>query len=183
MLPKQLNQKNDMKKALIMLAALLFATGVGCQKNVNPRVEKPVNNNVVQSRKTAPGLEKIDISHRLLTKIPSLIFDHTNAGELNVSYNNLTGAIPAEIRHLSKLKILNMSNNQLTGLPAELGQLQDLEILDVSNNKLTGLPLELGNLKKLKKFVISGNKYSNDDLTKIREMIPQAEIIDETKAI
>ncbi|MFA5877764.1 MAG: leucine-rich repeat domain-containing protein [Candidatus Staskawiczbacteria bacterium] len=116
----------------------------------------------------------LDLSNKGLEIVPSYVFSQTNLEELNISNNLLTGAISAEIRRLSSLKVLNASNNLMTGVPAEIGQLQNLEILDLSNNKLTGLPNELGNLTKLKTFNISGNQYSQQDLEYIRSKLPSS---------
>ncbi|MDF1496593.1 MAG: leucine-rich repeat domain-containing protein [Patescibacteria group bacterium] len=114
----------------------------------------------------------LDLSNQGLTKIPDYVFSMTNLVELDVSGNNLTGAIQAEIRNLSNLKYLIASDNMMTGVPAEIGQLSNLEILDLSNNNLTGLPYELGNLQNLKTFVISGNDYSEQDLKIIMDKMP-----------
>lgn len=114
----------------------------------------------------------LDLSNKGLNVIPSSVFNKTNIVELDVSNNSITGAIQAEIRHLTKLKILNASDNSMTGVPAEIGQLQNLEILDFSNNKLTGLPNELGNLRNLKTFNLAGNQYSKQDLDYIRSKLP-----------
>ncbi len=97
---------------------------------------------------------------------------------LNISNNNISGALPSEIQGLKKLKVLNASNNLMTGVPAEVGQLSNLEVLDLSNNNLTGLPNELGNLKKLKTLDLSGNSYSTQDLDVIKKSLsPDVNII------
>jgi len=114
----------------------------------------------------------LDLSNRGLEKIPAYVFNQTNLEELNVSNNNLTGAIQAEIRNLKNLRILKASNNQMTGIPAEIGQLEKLQVLDLSNNKLTGLPQELGNLKNLKVLNLSGNQYSQQDFDYIKSRLP-----------
>jgi Leucine-rich repeat (LRR) protein len=120
----------------------------------------------------------LDLSNQNLKKVPDNVFTQTNLEELNVSNNQLTGALQAEIRKLQNLRVLNASNNQMTGVPAEIGQLQNLEILDLSNNQLTGLPNELGNLKNLKTFNISGSNYSETDLSGIIKRLPNtAQII------
>jgi len=119
----------------------------------------------------------LDLSGQGLTKTPSYVFDRTSTQELNLSNNNLDGALQAEVRHLQNLKILNLSNNKFTGVPAEVGQLKNLEILDLSNNLLTGLPYELGNLKKLKLLDLRGNDYSEADLSKIKEDLPSSTVI------
>lgn len=155
---------------LIMAFILQSRGNIKTTNNTNNGTNTEVGNNndtpVVKSR-------ILNLSNQGLKSIPSDVFSQINIEELNVSNNLLTGAIQAEIRHLSKLKILNASHNQMTGVPAEIGQLQNLEILDLSNNQLTGLPNELGNLKNLKTFNISGNNYSQQDLDYIISKIPK----------
>ena len=138
---------------------------------------QPILNTVKDNTIVVSGNNKLDLSGQGLTSIPSYVFGKTNLSELNVSHNNLTGAIQAEIRHLGNLKILNASYNQMTGVPAEVGQLQKLEILDLSYNQLTGLPNELGNLKNLKTLNLAGNSYSQQDLDQIRAKLPNTNFI------
>ena len=72
--------------------------------------------------------------------------------ELDLSHNQLSGNIPAEIGILEDLERLNLSNNHLLGnLPPELGDLSNLEHLILSGNReLNGpIPPELGNLSHL----------------------------------
>lgn len=116
----------------------------------------------------------LDLSGQGLSQIPEYVFNQTNLEELNVSNNNLTGAIQSQIGQLKNLKILNASNNKMTGVPAEVGQLSKLEVLDLSSNQLTGLPNELGNLQNLKTLNLSGNNYSEQDLNYIRSKLPSA---------
>ena len=71
--------------------------------------------------------------------------------ELNLSDNQLTGEIPAELGNLAHLRELYLGRNQLTGaIPAELGRLDGLYSLFLDDNQLTGeIPAELGNLDLL----------------------------------
>ncbi|MFC1722131.1 leucine-rich repeat domain-containing protein [Patescibacteria group bacterium] len=110
----------------------------------------------------------LDLSGQGLEKLPASVLSNTSLEELDISDNNLTGALPAEIRHLSNLRVLDASDNKMTGVPAEVGQLSKLEVLDLSNNELTGLPYELGNLKSLKTLDLSGNAYAEQDLEIIK---------------
>lgn len=152
-----------MKKILFFLPLLLLS---GCSHTADP-----------QSVSVTPNETTLDYSNQNLYSVPARVFSMVNAENLNLSNNNLTGAIPAEIRFLRQLKTLNLSNNKMTGLPAEIGQLKKLEVLDVSNNQLTGLPYELGDLTNLKIFNLSGNSYSEKDLQIIREKLPKTQII------
>jgi Leucine-rich repeat (LRR) protein len=73
----------------------------------------------------------------------------------SIASNNITGSIPDEIQHLSKLDLLNLEQNALTGsIPASLNKLILLEYLDLNFNRLTGsipswLGTSLGSLKVL----------------------------------
>ncbi|KAL6851763.1 hypothetical protein ACP4OV_020327 [Aristida adscensionis] len=69
--------------------------------------------------------------------------------ELDLSANQLSGAIPASIASLGGLTQMNFSGNKLTGdIPAGLGSMPVLTMLDLSSNQLSGdIPPELGSLK------------------------------------
>jgi len=128
--------------------------------------EQPATNNV------------LDLSNKNLSEFPKEVLSMDQLEELNLSNNQLTGAIPAEIKQLKNLKKLNLSHNLMTGLPAELGQLSQLEELDVSYNDLTGLPHELDNLKNLKILNLAGNDYSKIDLEIITKNLSDLQVIE-----
>ncbi len=119
----------------------------------------------------------LDLSGQQLTKVPLYVFEQTNLESLDLSNNQLTGALQAEVRHLAKLRVLDLSDNNFTGVPAEVGQLTRLETLDLANNKLTGLPHELSNLKNLKTLDLRGNNPSQFDLDVIKDALPNTEIL------
>lgn len=135
------------------------------QSNLNSQDLEPVSG------------KSLDLSNQGLTALPKYVLGRTDLQALNISHNKLTGALPAEIRQLKNLKILNISDNQMTGLPAEVGQLDKLEVLDLSNNQLTGLPYELGNLKNLKILILTGNNYSAQDLEVIKKGLGGTNIV------
>jgi Leucine-rich repeat (LRR) protein len=103
--------------------------------------------------------KRLDLSGRNLEKIERSVFDKTSLEELDVANNNLTGALPAEIRLLRNLRRLDASQNQMTGIPAEIGQLSRLEELDYSGNGIDTMPNEIENLNQLKYLSLSGNTY------------------------
>ena len=81
---------------------------------------------------------------------------------LNLTENQLSGAIPAELGSLTNLQRLYLSDNLLTGeIPAELGSLINLEGLHLWGNGLTGeIPAELANLTNLERLNLGGNQLT-----------------------
>jgi Leucine-rich repeat (LRR) protein len=123
-----------------------------------------------------PGTQ-LNLANQGLTQLPAYVLSRRNATTLDLSYNELTGALPSEIGGLTQLRELNVSHNRMTGVPAEVGRLSKLEVLDLSYNELTGLPYELGNLSNLKQLDLRGNDYAEADLAIIREGLPESTVI------
>ncbi|HAM88782.1 MAG: Leucine-rich repeat-containing protein 40 [Candidatus Falkowbacteria bacterium GW2011_GWC2_38_22] len=162
-----------MKKIFLTLILSILISGCSHTSIVNT---EPALNNT----SSAPAIQTdnvLNLSQKNLTKIDMSVFDKTDLVELDISNNQLIGALPSQIGKLKNLKVLKAGNNQMTGVPAEIGQLNNLEILDLSNNQLTGLPNELANLKNLKTLNLSGNQYSEQDLNIIRNSLPNVNYI------
>lgn len=166
-----------MKTLLLFILALFIAAGGYSlhDERTSPAEEKKEK---VSKSTGQPELipstptQTLNRSYQGLTKLPSTILSMTELRQLNLSHNRLTGALPAEIRHLRNLETLDISYNDMTGLPAELGQLSELRTLNASNNRLTGIPHELGNLQNLEVLDLSGNDISQQDLEVIRTKLP-----------
>ncbi len=78
---------------------------------------------------------------------------------LNLSANNLTGNIPAELGSLTELQYLYLDNNQLEDkIPPELSNLSNLRVMALNDNLLDGnIPVELGLLGELRFLRLSDN--------------------------
>ncbi len=153
----------------VLVAVLVLVGGFFGYSQLPPEVS-----NFFAQEKKSEDLFKgavLDLGGRGLTKVPESTFTQREVIELDLSDNALTGSLPAEIRHLENLIVLDLSGNQFTGVPAEIGQLSHLEVLDLSYNQLTGLPYELGNLSRLRILDLRGNDYAEADLAKIRESL------------
>src|SRR3989339_1006833 len=162
-------------KMFLAVGSVIFLSGCAVldqQAPVKLNTENPAETGASVSE-TEVVKNRLNLSGQNLKKVPEYVFSETGLQELDLSDNQLTGAIQAEIRQLKNLKILDASDNLMTGVPAEIGQLQNLQVLDLSNNQLTGLPLELGNLKNLQTLDLSGNDYSEYDLGLIEQSLPR----------
>ena len=164
--------------AIIIIIVLLG----GSVYMANNRMSSSTDKDVIPQGDTQSQTEQkisysLDLSNTGLKKVPMDVFSKVALESLDVSNNQLEGSLQAEIRHLQKLKILDLSNNKFSGVPAEIGQLQSLEVLNLSNNQITGLPYELGNLSNLKFLDLSGNQYSEADLAIIRKTLPKDTVV------
>lgn len=163
----------DYKKAfyLLVIIILLAVAGVALFGN------NPSNKNQLPPVSSSGQGTNLDYSNQGLTVFPKEALSRTDATSLNLSHNNLTGALPSEIHKLSSLQTLDVSYNHMTGIPAEIGQLHNLKILNYSYNQITGLPMELGNLTQLQVLDLSGNpSVSRQDLNTIRAKLPNTQI-------
>ncbi|KAF2863755.1 L domain-like protein, partial [Piedraia hortae CBS 480.64] len=112
------------------------------------------------------GLEMLDLHSNRLSAIPaglrrlehltylnlmhngldntcfSVITQITSLQELRLGNNNLSGNLSADLRNLSRLRILDVQSNRIQTLPDSLGDLSDLKVLNVSANQLTSIPMD-----------------------------------------
>ena len=103
--------------------------------------------------------------NQLSGAIPAELGRLTNLQRLDLFYNRLSGEIPAELGSLTNLEWLNLSYNQLTGtIPVQLGDLTNLQWLSLTSRKtsqLTGpIPTELGSLSNLQVLGLGGNQLT-----------------------
>ena len=96
------------------------------------------------------NLQELNLSSNLLAGISPELGDLVNLRELNLSGNAFgyweRAKIPAELWNLVDLEVLDISWNNLSGaLPSEMGNLARLRVLDLRGNQLDGCvtaPLE-----------------------------------------
>lgn len=144
----------------------------------DPSPSAPASSESKEVATESTGGDEINLANKNLDKVPVDILDDRSVTKLDVSGNNLTGSLPAEIRKLTNLEVLNASSNKMSGIPAEVGQLSKLKTANFSNNNLSGLPMELGNLRNLETLDLRGNpNISKNDLVSIQKKIPNTKIL------
>ena len=81
---------------------------------------------------------------------------------LDLSGDQLYGAIPAQIGDLARLEHLDLQENELSGpIPPQLGSLTRLEHMDLHGNRLSGsIPAQFGNLGRLTRLFLQDNRLS-----------------------
>ncbi|THU67651.1 hypothetical protein C4D60_Mb05t26960 [Musa balbisiana] len=95
-------------------------------------------------------------------------------GVLDLSYNNLTGQIPAAIKNCAVLKELRLQGNMLSGsIPPELAELTNLTLLDFSFNSLSGpILVQVSPLQSLQGLLLSNNQLGGLIPSELSLMLP-----------
>jgi len=163
--------------AVVVIGVLWSISGLTGGRTVdeNGQVSKPPYQEALDSAQEAA--DSLSEAGRVQISIYDGISFAPSTKMIDISGQNLTGSLKAEIRTLSNLEVLNISNNDFTGLPAEIGQLSKLKTLDISNNPLTGLPREIGQLQNLEVFKLVGVDYSRPDLVAIQAQFSSTTVV------
>ncbi|CAA0827785.1 Leucine-rich receptor-like protein kinase family protein [Striga hermonthica] len=84
----------------------------------------------------------------------------TNLTSLVLPSNQITGALPAELKNCVNLENLNVSNNAMNGTVPDLSGLKKLVALDLCDNEFSGpFPGWLGNLTELTWLSLGDNSF------------------------
>ncbi|KAL3738584.1 hypothetical protein ACJRO7_020025 [Eucalyptus globulus] len=103
---------------------------------------------------------------RWLVDLPKLNY-------LNLSVNQLSGALPLSFKNLTRLVVLDLSFNSWQGeIPNSLWELKDLEYLALQHNNLNGT-MDLHKLENLTTLLLDFNNISLVSKTKINATLPK----------
>jgi hypothetical protein len=94
---------------------------------------------------------------------------------LNFGINVST--LPSKIGDFTSLKKLSLLNNNIRKLPPTVAKLTALEILYTDLNPIQTISQEISGLKALKQLGIAKTSISDDEITKIREALPNCQIL------
>ncbi|XP_024043467.1 LRR receptor-like serine/threonine-protein kinase FLS2 [Citrus clementina] len=116
-------------------------------------------------------------------RIPSTLSKCKQLEELNLGFNNLSGAILKEIGNLTKLKeiistITNSTVCLLCEIPREIGNLPYLARLALATNNLVGVvPVTIFNMSALKEISLLNNSLSGSLPSRIDLSLPNVETL------
>ena len=156
--PSAIGQANNNRQALIALYD--NNGGAGWKNRTNWKTLKPIKHWHGVTTNDNGRVTGLDLSDNNLTgAIPAQLGSLARLTTLDLSDNNLTGAIPAQLGNPARLTTLNLSDNNLTGaIPAQLGNPARLTTLDLSDNRLSGaIPSTLGGLTRLRYLYLADN--------------------------
>lgn len=114
--------------------------------------------------------------NKLAGTFPTSLFDKCDGLDallLNVSYNAISGEIPAKFSKMcGSLNFLDVSGNQITGpIPIGLGDLVSLVSLNLSWNQLQGpIPISLGQIRNLLFLSLAGNNLTGPIPTSLGQL-------------
>ncbi|KAK7411595.1 hypothetical protein VNO78_03030 [Psophocarpus tetragonolobus] len=125
-----------------------------------------------------PFLEQLTLHKfpKLIGPIQPSIAKLTNLTHLEITYTNISGALPDFLAQLKNLNLIKLSFNNLSGpIPASLSQLPNLASLQLDRNKLTGpIPASFGSFKKPgPDLILSHNHLSGPIPASLGNLDPQ----------
>ena len=114
--------------------------------------------------------------HGHLYNLPTNIGNLTNLEGISLDLIELT-EIPESISELKNLRTLILSRNEIKSIPLSFGNLESLYELDLSYNQIETFPDSMQNLADtLFEFRIRGNNYNQEELDKLKGMLPSTRI-------
>lgn len=136
--------------------------------------ENYLNGSIPKGLLSLPQLSQVELQDNLL----SGGFPETNSisaatlGQISLSNNHLTGALPPSIGNFSGVQKLLLDGNRFSGpIPAEIGKLQQLSKIDLSHNTFSGeIAKEISQCGLLTFVDLSRNELSGQIPTEITGM-------------
>eukprot|EP00249_Psilotum_nudum_P013306 c24271_g1_i9 orf=748-3603(-) len=122
------------------------------------------------------SIEALDLSqNQLRGAMPARISSCVHLEYVNMSFNFLSGNIPSGLDQLPSIRVFDLSHNQLSGsLPADIGNAFNLSVLWLARNSLSGqIPLELGRCSSLTDLRLCHNHLIGgipSELGKLRDL-------------
>ncbi|SPO03969.1 related to adenylate cyclases [Cephalotrichum gorgonifer] len=104
-------------------------------------------------------LERLALSHNLLTTFPARFAECTSLRYLNVR-NNRIEEFPLALCDLKSLEILDLGRNRIHVLPPQIVKLASLKVLSIRKNPIRELPLCLADMASLRVLKLKDNNIT-----------------------
>jgi Leucine-rich repeat (LRR) protein len=158
------NAQVNVQDSLALVDLYNSTNGPNWYHHLNWLTKKPLST-WVGIRVTNARVTSLDLSYNNLTgTLPASLGYLVKLEQLGFAFNKLTGTIPTSIGHLTVLRYLYSTHNKLSGnIPSSIANLKSLTELDFSQNELSGnIPTSIGTLVNLNELVLSNNKLSGN---------------------
>lgn len=111
---------------------------------------------------TFRGLESLDLHGNRLFRLPEGLRHLDRLKTINLSKNRLTNGIFNLLGQVHSIRELRLGENLLDGDPTEfLRDLKSLEVLDLRDNAITDISAGLADLVNLRILIVAGNKINS----------------------
>lgn len=111
---------------------------------------------------TFRGLESLDLHGNRLVRLPEGLRHLDRLKTVNLSKNRLTNPILNLLGQVHSLRELRLSENLLEGDPTGfLSNLKSLEVLDLRDNAISDISVGLADLVNLRILIVAGNKLTS----------------------
>lgn len=114
-----------------------------------------------ESRNRPDTLTSLWLGKSGIKQLPAELKRFKNLKELNLDYNNLSGADLSELAKFEQLELLNLKNCNLRKIPSVVYKLKNLKDLTITLNDLTSLPDSLFEMKNLRSLSIEGKNLKD----------------------
>ncbi len=120
-------------------------------------------------------LKDLSIENCILDSFPKPLFQISGLQFLSLSNTN-TKALSTHFERLPELEVLIIENNPLESIPFTIYKAQKLRILSLRGNKISRLPDSISQLEHLSILDLSGNPVSQQEIEKLKILLPGCEI-------
>jgi len=93
------------------------------------------------------------------------------------NFQNYVTSLPKQIGNFAGLKVLSVVNNKIRSLPSEINKLTSLKSLYMDINPLSAISQNISRLRNLEKLGIGKTNIAGSELSKIKQLLPNCEII------
>ncbi|XP_071082435.1 leucine-rich repeat serine/threonine-protein kinase 2-like [Haliotis cracherodii] len=108
--------------------------------------------------KNFPRLQYVDIRYNKLKSFPHEVIECTALISLDLSHNQITQLSNKDLSGIYSIRELNLSSNQIENFPDKIDRaMPNLEKLILYNNKISSLPKSTMNLPELRRLDLSRN--------------------------